>query len=528
MLDRETPLTASKAGNQWKTIGVRHHHGINIPLFALHSQESAGIGEFLDLCPLIEWCNSFNFDVIQLLPLNDSGSDKSPYNALSAFALNPIYISLSQIPRIQTYESLAEKLEKLKNLTRVNPLPYEQVRTLKEEFLHIYWQYEFNNIEKTNDYTSFLVNNASWIREYALFKVLKNLNQEAFWKSWPVEQQILSQEAFDLLFEKYRDECSYYQLVQFICHTQLKYVKDFATSHKVFLMGDLPILISPDSADAWRHQDLFISELSAGAPPDMYNKEGQHWGFPLYNWSAFEANRYAWWKNRLRTAEFYYHLFRIDHVVGFFRIWAIPAGMKAINGHFEPSDEAHWLPQGKTIMECMLEGSCMLPIGEDLGVVPTDVRKCLRELGICGTKVMRWERLWDKDSSFIPIHEYIPESLTTVSTHDSDTLVLWWKNSPEEAKAYCATKNWTYTPQITPDQLKEILHDSHHSTSLFHINLLQEYLSLFRELSHEDPNEERINIPGMINDKNWCYRFLPSLEEIIAHEDLKKFLRNMS
>lgn len=527
MSERETPLSASKAGKQWSRIGVRHHHGINIPLFSLHSNDSSGIGEFLDLCPLILWCKSLGLDVIQLLPLNDSGSDKSPYNALSAFALNPIFISLSKIPSIDKYPALQEKLGILKALNSEKFVPYDKVKKLKEEFLRFYFDKEYQTFEKTHEYNNFIHDHQSWLRAYSLFRVLKDKNEQKFWKLWPEHLKNLSEDAFNRLYDENKRECSFYEFLQFLCHTQLKYVKDFAVTNHLFLMGDLPILLSPDSADVWKNPNLFSINFSAGAPPDMYSSEGQTWGFPLYNWKEHENTHFFWWKERLRVANDYYELFRIDHVVGFFRIWAIPEGKSGKEGFFDPSDESLWIPQGKKIMKMMLESSDMLPIGEDLGVVPTNVRKCLKELGICGTKVMRWERAWKQDSHFIPIKEYIPESLTTVSTHDSETVPLWWKNNPEEAKTFAKTKGWTYNETISREQLFEILYDSHHSASLFHINLLQEYFSLFKELVHEKLEQERVNLPGVINETNWCYRFLPSLEEIISHKDLKKTIMDL-
>ena len=175
----------------------------------------------------------------------------------------------------------------------------------------------------------------------------------------------------------------------------------------------------------------------------------------------------------------------------------------------------------------MLASSNMLPIAEDLGDVPPEVRVCLSELGICGTKVMRWERYWEKDKSFIPFKDYPPLSMTCVSTHDSRTLQLWWSDFPDEAKDYAAFKHWTYSPTLTVEQRKEILWDSHHTPSLFHINLLQEYLALFPELVWPQPEDERINIPGKVLATNWLYRFRPSVEELTAHEGLKKAIEQI-
>lgn len=266
----------------------------------------------------------------------------------------------------------------------------------------------------------------------------------------------------------------------------------------------------------------FFLHQAAGAPPDMYSRDGQYWGFPTYDWEELEKQDFDWWRERLQIASHLYNLYRIDHVVGFFRMWAIPLGKPAKEGSFTPAGEHEWIPLGKRLMEMMIKSSPILPIGEDLGLVPPEVKQCLYDLGICGTKMMRWERRWDKDGSFIPIEEYQPMTMSTVSTHDSDTLQLWWRHFPNEAKVFSEFKGWDYKPFLTQERHKEILWDSHHSASLFHINLLQEYLALFPELVSENPNSERINIPGKILDTNWTYRFRPTVEKIIAHIPLRQ------
>jgi 4-alpha-glucanotransferase len=162
-----------------------------------------------------------------------------------------------------------------------------------------------------------------------------------------------------------------------------------------------------------------------------------------------------------------------------------------------------------------------------LGSVPSSVRTTLAELGICGTKVIRWERRYEQDGSFIPFSDYPKLSLTTVSTHDSDTLQLWWQNSPDEAKAFCAFLGWNYSPDLSFDQRLKLLNDAHHTPSIFHINLLQEYLALFPELVSANPQDERINVPGKVLPANWTYRFRPSIEEIAAHLPLKKAIASV-
>jgi 4-alpha-glucanotransferase len=301
-------------------------------------------------------------------------------------------------------------------------------------------------------------------------------------------------------------------------------VKKYANKKGIYIKGDIPILISPDSCDAWLYPEIFDFNLSAGAPPDMYSSEGQNWGFPIYNWDELKKENYFWWRQRLKTAEEIYDLYRIDHIVGFFRIWAIPHGKSAKEGFFMPRDDASWIDHGKTILSMMLQACKMLPIGEDLGVIPPAVRVCMHEMGICGTKVIRWERYYNGDKSFIKFYNYPLDSMTTVSTHDSETVLVWWRNHPDEAHDFAQFMHWEYKPVITKEQRKELLWSSHRTNSLFHINLLQEYLTLLDEMSWPSQDEERINLPGVVSNRNWAYRFKPALEEMIQSEKLKEIM----
>ncbi|HSX13049.1 MAG TPA: 4-alpha-glucanotransferase [Chlamydiales bacterium] len=440
-----------KTDIHWKTIGLTSHHGIALPLSALHTKNSHGIGEFLDLIPLIDFCKEIGFDTIQLLPINESGYDQSPYTILSSTALNPIYISISELGIFDP---------ELKKLTLTKRVEYAKVRQRKLALLKDYYD--------------------------------KNKTHENF-------------EAF----------------LQALCFSQMEYVRAYAEKNHCFLKGDIPILLSSNSEDIKKYPSLFNDELVAGAPPDMYNKNGQKWGFPIMNWEKMREKHFAWWIHRLTIASHLYHIYRIDHVVGLFRIWAIPKDKEAKDGFFIPEDTNLWEKQGREILEMMLHASQILPIAEDLGIVPPEVRKILKEYGICGTKVMRWERKYSHHPiEYIPFEEYEPYSLTTVSTHDSETLQQWWKNNPAEAKPFAELKQWTYQPDLTIEQRFDLLHDAHHTPSYFHINLLQEYLAIFPELVSENPDDERINIPGEVLPTNWSYRFRPSIEQMQKHPQL--------
>jgi len=290
----------------------------------------------------------------------------------------------------------------------------------------------------------------------------------------------------------------------------------------------------------------------AGAPPDMYSSVGQDWGLPLYNWPEMKHEGFRWWKERLRVAEELYHLYRLDHVVGFYRIWAIPKGLPATQGAFEPADEKLWILQGEELLRMMLECCEMMPIAEDLGTVPDEVKLSLHKLGICGTKVLRWERFWSRKSDgmnscncfisdelilvgypFVPLEMYNVDSMSTVGTHDSELLKEWWtkKDNGDAVIEYCKCKGWPVPvvgSELTVQQHLEILQNSHRTPSLFHINPIQEYFAAFDalrsqdsglcnssipKLSQDDPRLERVNVPGTVSDFNWTYRFRLTLEE---------------
>ena len=493
-----------KTDAHWKPIGFIPHHGIAVPLSALRSEQSSGIGEFLDLIPLIDFCKKIHFDTIQLLPINDTGNDTSPYNIISSCALDPIYLSINALPNSSPTSEFKEW-----NESRRVAIP--EVKQKKIAWLYSYFQQTFDRQDTA--YQNFLAKHHSWLEPYAQFKTLRNQHQNTHWRDWP---------------SGIATDTDFYSFLQFHCFAQMEKVRAYATHQGCFLKGDIPILLNSNSADVWAHQHLFLHDLVAGAPPDYYNRLGQKWEFPIFNWEAMRQEQFAWWKQRLSVAAELYHIYRVDHVVGFFRIWAIPKDEEAIGGHFIPSDPRLWENLGREILSMMIDATTLLPIAEDLGTIPSEVPRVLKEFGIPGTKVVRWQRRWHDGKEFIPPSEYEPFSLTTVSTHDSETLQMWWENAPEEAKLLAKQKQWAYQPMLTQQERFDLLYDAHHSASYFHINLLQEYLALFPELVSTNPEEERINVPGVVLPTNWTYRFRPTIEEMVGFKpliDMMKLLR---
>ncbi len=519
-------LAHSPSGKQWMRIGVKQHHGCVIPLFSIRSKNSLGIGEYLDLLPLIDWFHEIGFSILQLLPLNDTGRNPSPYTTLTAFALNPIHLSLWKLPLLDEFPDLKKGLNLLPKFSSSQFVEYTSVREIKELFLSDYYQKVGQILLKSDDYQQFS-HSSPWLLPYAVFKTLKIQFDWKSWEEWPLKFQFPTPALIEEISNQYREEVEKYSLIQFLCYSQMKQVRNYSDSKGIFLMGDIPILTDRDSADVWLHRNLFHLDMSAGAPPDQFSDEGQNWGFPLYNWDEIAKGHYQWWNDRLKYADHFYHMYRIDHIVGLFRIWAIPRGEKTKSGSFIPNNPDVWIDHGQKILMEFLKASSMLPIGEDLGVIPPEVRNCLEALGICGMKVIRWERDWNHTRKFTTYENYTCASLTTLSTHDSQPLGLWWELKPDEAGEFCHFKGWTYQPKLSHDYLREILWDSHHTPSLLHINLIQEYLHLVPCLSWPSYEHDIINHPGTISDRNWCYRIKPSIEELTTNPTLMHLIREI-
>jgi len=476
-------------GDRWQRIGIGRHAGVAIPLFSLRTEQSCGVGEFLDLPLLFEWCSRVGMDVVQLLPLNDSGDDPSPYSGVSAFALNPIYISLSALPHAK---GLAPFRRKNKN-QRLN---YQAIRAMKLDWLQDYFEQWGEGDLASEEYATWC-DEEEWLEGYCRF--VETGSEPLGFISW----------------------------LQFICHKQLAAVADEARGRSILLMGDLPILIGRGSADVHHHPQLFDLRFSAGAPPDQYSSRGQNWGLPIYNWEAHFTSDFAWWKRRLRLAERYFDLYRLDHIVGFFRFWSIPTGKSGRKGAFRPSKSAEQMELGEKILRHLTSLTPMLPIGEDLGSVPDRVREVMLEIGIPGTKVLRWERRWKKKGHpCIPIRNYPQASLATVSTHDAEPLTLWWKRNKNSA-TYAHQNGWPYIQPLSKEVLMAMLRQSHTAPSLFTVNPLGEYLALFPELVWDRPADERINVPGTVSRRNWSYRIRPTLEELLGHEPLQEAVRGL-
>ena len=507
----------------WQCIDTSPKHGVCVPLFSLHTQDSCGIGEFLDLIPMINWCTDRGFQILQILPINDTGSCSSPYNSISSIALNPLHLSITALPYKDEVPFSEKYLLEMQKLSQLSQVDYERILPMKRAFLKEYYKIcKSKKLTEHPDVYAFYEREQYWLHPYALFCSIREHLKHLPIDHWPATYIDLSY--IPQHEQTFAENIQFHSYLQYLCFQQMRQVRKHADHKHCLIKGDIPILISKDSCDVWFYREYFSSAESVGAPPDLYNTKGQNWHLPIYNMKVLKRDNYLWWKERLRYAENFYSLYRLDHVVGLFRFWVWDESGR---GRFEPHDPKDYLSQGQDILSHLLKSSSMLPIGEDLGTIPLDVKQTLESLAICGTRIPRWERDWNGSGAFIPFEQYDPLSVTSLSTHDSSTLSLWWQESPQEAKLFSQFLEIPYTTSLTFQNHKEILKLSHKTSSIFHINLINDYLALCPDLISKDSFRERINLPGTISKNNWVYRVKPSIERLFAHSKLNFLLESL-
>ncbi|MHA4809168.1 4-alpha-glucanotransferase [Flavitalea flava] len=325
--------------NSWKGAGVA------IPVFSLRSKKSFGVGEFTDIKLLVDWARKSGFKLIQILPVNDTTAnntwqDSYPYAAISAFALHPIYLNLEKCAGRKYAELIKPLRKKQKELNDLPDVDYEQVMKIKSVTVKELYELQKDEFTKQPGYRQFFEQNRHWLVSYAAFCCLRDeegtpdFNQWAAFKEYDKE----TIEMYASPGSEHYDSIALHYFIQYHLHLQLRDAADYAHERGIIVKGDIPIGVYRYSCDAWMAPRLFHMEQQAGAPPDDFAIKGQNWGFPTYNWEEMEKDGFAWWKQRFEQMSNYFDAFRIDHILGFFRIWSIPMqAVQGILGHFVPA-----------------------------------------------------------------------------------------------------------------------------------------------------------------------------------------------
>ena len=499
--------------------------GTAVPVFSLRSESDFGIGEFNDLKDLVDWAVRTGQCIIQILPINDTTrkgewKDSYPYSPVSSFALHPIYIHLQDLG-IKETAAFKKEQQALNALPEIDyPRVYKSKMALVRKAFTARGQKDLESAACRK----FIKENAYWLDEYAEFCAKRDGN-----------------------------EPEYHKWIQFHLDKQLSAQVKYARSKGISLKGDLPIGVSQDSADAYYHPELFNLDSSAGAPPDYFSEDGQNWGFPTYNWEEMAKDDYAWWKSRLRKMSQYFDAFRIDHILGFFRIWEIPAEQKSgLMGHFNPAlpysadeiyfmrlpreglfheDPRHpgfwqplikpdtsrlewwqkdrfdalytdffyhrhdefWRRNAERKLPELLSASGMLACGEDLGMVPD-----------CVPGVMdHWKILSLEMAQMDKGHAWPALSVCATSSHDMSTLRM---QNAEAGKG-----------DMAPWEVRRTLWDHLNSRCMLAIFPLQDWVALDENLRRKDFMEERVNQPADPNH-HWRFRFHLPISELTSEK----------
>ncbi|MDD2654736.1 MAG: 4-alpha-glucanotransferase, partial [Candidatus Omnitrophica bacterium] len=453
-------LLETISGDKWKIIGIKKRAGVVIPLFSAYSKESLGIGDFRDLKIAIDWVKSTGNSILQLLPMNEVGPVFCPYDANSSFALEPMYISIKDLGG-SFKKDIQERIEQIRRDFKPKGLYVNYA--IKKRKLELLWDI-YASSYGSEDCFEFRKENHYWIDDFALFNVIKKHRKGTAWYEWEEKLRDRDEGALSLFKKEHLKEVDFEIWVQYHLYKQFKSVKEYAASRQVLLKGDLPILVSLDSADVWAKRGYFKLGFAAGAPPDMYCAKGQRWGMPTYNWERIKEDGFIYIRQKLKFAESFYDLLRIDHVAGIFRIWSIPYDEplenKGLNGSFDPEDQDKWAGQGREILSVMAESSNMLLCAEDLGIIPRVCIDTLREFGIPGNDVQRWVKDWSVKHDFLDPQEYRQLTVAMLSTHDTTNWVAWWENEAGTVDEDLFRRKCSDRRRIDFSQIKDKLFDS--------------------------------------------------------------------
>ncbi len=316
--------------------------GCVIPVFSLRTEGSFGVGDFGDMLKMIDWAALTGQRVLQILPINDTTinhtwTDSYPYNSISIYAFHPQYVDVRQLPALKLKRMRDMFEAKRLELNALSQVDYEAVNNTKRAYLKQLYKEQGEATLNSQEYKAFYQENEHWLCPYAAFSYLRDKNHTADFRVWN-SHSIYSHEAIALLCVEQAEEINFYCYVQYLLHIQLLEVRDYAREKGVVIKGDIPIGISRNSVEAWVEPHYFNMNGQAGAPPDAFSVNGQNWGFPTYNWDTMMADGCQWWLRRFRKMAEYFDAYRIDHVLGFFRIWEIPQhSVHGLLGQFSPA-----------------------------------------------------------------------------------------------------------------------------------------------------------------------------------------------
>jgi 4-alpha-glucanotransferase len=497
------------------------HAGVILPLFSMPTRRSWGIGEIADLPVLARWLESAGLDFLQLLPVNEmSPGQSSPYSALSAMAIDPIFIAIDDVEEFQAaggWQTIPrEEVERIEAARAAPRVDYAVVRACKRRALETAFGGFARAAEdspRVREFEAFRGREAWWLEDYGLFRALYDEQQGRYWREWEPGLRDRDAESLAQARGRLAGAIRFYEYAQWIADTQWQRAR--RDCGRVGIAGDFPFMVSGQSADVWARQHEFRHDASVGTPPDAFSETGQDWGLPVPRWDVMAAGGYEWFAQRARRTAAIFELYRVDHLIGFYRTF-----VRERDGHswFSPPDEASETAQGEALLS-VFDRSGPRIIAEDLGVVPDFVRASLRRLGVPGMKVLRWEREWKQQGKpFRDPAKYPAASAAISGTHDTETQAEWWEVADDEERAAVASIPAIRERRIGPaDPFVPGVRDAL-------IRALYRSGSDFVILAFPDLFgwRDRINTPASVSEDNWTWRLPWPADEIADRPEARE------
>ena len=482
-------------------------NGVLLPISAMRTENDWGVGDFGSLTQWLRFFAQEHISILQILPLQETAPGVNcPYSAMTAFATDPVYIDIAQLEDLKdnapAWEFINTQKHKIAQWNAAPRAPFAEVKKAKMQVLWLAYR-QFLRTEVSSKSSRFLAfeaycdNQSSWLNGYKVFRALKEFYHWQSWTEWPSELQNYHSEAVRHFERQHGEYIQFYAYVQWVLDQQLRAAKEVAKEQGIFIFGDIPFATNLDSAEVWAERENFRIGWEIGAPADQFSQNGQRWGLPAYDWNYQRAHNFDLWRRKIRRVTELYDIFRLDHLVGFFRTYVFAPGQE--KGGFDIEGEQNQIDRGYEFLKMVLEeANGKLPVGEDLGVIPNYVRRMLVDMRIPGYKVLRWER--EDNGYYREPRNYPVASLATTSTHDTETLRGWWetmdnnerKNIWEMISARKTDGNVPFTVDNQGAMIRRVL-DSNSALTLFSWQDIAGTL-------------DRINTPGTVGEENWTYR----------------------
>jgi 4-alpha-glucanotransferase len=493
--------------------------GVLVPLFSLRSATDWGIGEIPDLVPFARWASAAGFGMVQMLPvLEASRGQTSPYGALSAFAIDPVYLAVDALEDFHAaggHDALsAADRQLLQSLRAARSVRWDEVRGLKGRALELafasFVEREWRGkSQRARELERFAREQSAWLDDYALFvSIHDELMGGRSWTDWPTPLRDREPRALADARTRMSDRVLFRTWLQWVADRQWHGARRGANAVAVELAGDIPFMVAPDSADVWARREDFRLDARVGVPPDAFSATGQDWGLPLYRWAEMEQGGHQWLTARSDRMADLYGFYRVDHVVGLYRTYYFTDGAPAV---FSPSEEPAQIANGERVLGLFSRRARV--IAEDLGVVPPFIRASLDRLAIPGYRVQRWEREWHAPGQpFTDPAAWPTVSVATTGTHDTDSVADWFDGlSALDRAAFLAlpglapvrSRATVRFDEAVRDALLETLYGS--ASDL----LLLPFQDCFG-------HRERVNVPGTVTDQNWTYRLPVTISSLAS------------